>query len=223
MISVVLVLVLHFQGFGIGNKLTVPVCKQHRAFSRYCWVPNYKGRGHKNYTQFWSLHGHEVVQQIQTPPVLHSSLPVILYLRCGDILTSSHIEYPIQSAKCLSSVIWWLRPYTRVTLMAAGHSKSTQAETRLKQACICEELIVKALRVLRGTFDVEIRRVRDAWEDWWTLHRAQKVLALIPSSFAFSAKAGALREIKILGAHDNLPVWVKCNATNNVAPSSQWT
>lgn len=53
--------------------------------------------------------------------------------------------------------------------MAAGHSGSTHAPTLLKQARMCEELIVQALRVLRPTFDVEIRRVRNEWEDWWTL------------------------------------------------------
>ena len=181
MISVALVPMVSVWGFGIRNKLTVPVCKQHRAFSQYCWVPSYKGHGHQNYTHFWSSHGHEVVKHIQAPPVATSSLPAIVYLRCGDILTTPHIAYPIQSAKCLSSLIGWLRPYTAVALMAAGHSGSTHAPTLLKQARMCEELIVQALRVLRPTFDVEIRRVRNEWEDWWTLHRAQKVLALIPS------------------------------------------
>ena len=197
----------------IGNALTIPVCEKHKGFSKYCWVPGYRGGSHKNFTQFWLDHGHEVVK-LTPGAVPHENLQAVVHLRCGDVLTYEppHPAYPISTPECLEPIISWFRPFTRVSFLSGGHRNTKSPDKIALQDARCENLTMGFLRVLRKHFDVDFRRIRDKWEDWWAIHRAQKVLALVPSSFVFSAKAHALSDIKIIGNFDTPPVWKKCDA-----------
>tara|TARA_A100001015_G_scaffold212384_2_gene238158 strand:+ start:370 stop:1050 length:681 start_codon:yes stop_codon:yes gene_type:complete len=213
MLCSAVLLLLGEQRKAIGNDLTVPICQKYKGFSKYCWVPSYRGGSHKNFTQFWLDHGHEVVR-LTPGSVPHDSLQAVVHLRCGDVMTFDppHPAYPISSPRCLEPIIKWLHPFTRVSLLIAGHQNTKDPNKIALQNARCEHLTMGFLNLLKKHFDVDLRRIRDKWEDWWAIHRAQKVVALVPSSFVFSAKAHALSDLKIIGKFDTPPVWEKCEA-----------
>ena len=197
---------------GIGNTLTIPVCREMGAPLQYCWVPHYRNSRPFNYTQFWKTNGHTIVAQLDAPvqPVTYNA---IVHLRCGDVLVRRHPVYTIADTPCFERALAWLDRFDTVTFMSGGHVDKSIREQAEKQ---CDELIAKFLVVLRRSFDVRVLRIRESWDDWWLLHRAQRVLAIVPSSFVFSAKAHALTEVRMLSPiYRDRPVWKHCNTTSN--------
>lgn len=198
----------HAASAAIGNALSAAVCRTHGVFP-YCWVPSWQGQSH-NWTAFWTTHGHEVVRA--APRHHAAAVDAAVHLRCGDVIMHTHKAYPFACKRCLQAALAWLAPAEHVIMVVGGHHK---AQDRDEERSRCALAISHYLAVFRDHgFDVTIRHSRESWPDWWFLHHAHKVLALVPSSFSFTAKAHDLAGLRIIGGYDDLPVWQLCRNTS---------
>ena len=190
---------------GLGNDLSAKVCEAHKK-PVYCWDP----KRLQNWTKFWMTYGHEVVQSAIRQDV--DPVGAAVHVRCGDILLEGRSIDPIYQyacKHCVEDALAWLSPYTHVHFVVGGHITSQQDP--LKEKHRCAAMVGRYMDVfLRHKFDVTVRYTRETWKDWWFLHRAHKVLAVVPSSFSFTAKAHDLLALKIIGAHNIPPVWQHC-------------
>lgn len=196
-------LLLHAAGAGIGNQLSGKVCMAHDQF-KYCWVPSWGGRS-LNWTEFWTEHGHEVAPMAPMRKV--DAVEAAVHVRCGDVSLNDHAAYPYACRACVVEALQWLEPHTHVVFVVGGHNQRNATDEKRR----CAAIVGHYTSIFRDhKFDVTVRWARDKWDDWWLLHRAHKVLAVVPSSFSFTAKAHDLRSLRIIGGHDDPPVWQLC-------------
>ena len=182
----------------VGNEATNEVCKRNNK-PAYCWLPP-KSNQKWNYTDFWK----------RQPPfdlAAHGD-KVVFHLRCGDILNGKHKVYQLACNECFYSLKAWFKNATSALLIAAGHGSDSERDG------LCGALAHHYSMVIRNFIHrVSVEFVNDAEHDWNQLHHARKVVAIVPSSFPFSAKVGYLDELKILGRRSQIP-WVHpCNHT----------
>lgn len=160
----------------IGNALTRNVCLRHGQ-SQFCWEPLYN----PDYTRFWS--------QQPAPNLKHLSLPEtptydsVVHIRCGDALVSNTSRwYQPACLSCFRAQLNWLGK-NDILVIAGGHGRSAQTDS------ICANLISMYTLALESIGrPIAIRMNMHHYEDFAILYRAKRVLTVMPSSFAFSAK-----------------------------------
>ena len=169
----------------IGNALTRNVCLRHKQ-SQFCWEPLYN----PDYTRFWSQ---------ASPNLKHLSLPEtpaydsVVHIRCGDVLVSNTSRwYQPACLSCFKAQLNWLGK-NNILVIAGGHGRSAQTDS------ICASLLSVYTRALESIGrPIAIRMNMHHHEDFAILHRAKRVLTVMPSSFAFSAKMDNLSGLRML-------------------------
>lgn len=195
--------------WGLGNDLSRKVCLAHlNTHTPYCWDPHFWQDKSKNWTLFWELHGHKISKNIPRKHV--SPVGAAVHIRCGDVIIENVKGYSYACRRCLVDALQWLLPYTQVTFVVGGHKISRNNADKARQQC-ARAVSHYTTIFHQHNFDVTVRYTREMWEDWWFLHQAHKVLALVPSSFSFTAKAHDLLSLKIIGTFDIPPVWHYCD------------
>ena len=117
-------------------------------------------------------------------------------MRCGDILGDWHPPvYRLACDHCFAGITDWIGNTSHALLIAAGHNGAQYASR-------CESAINHYTKVISKFIPhVSVQKSNTAAEDWHLMHAADKVVAIIPSSFSFSSKVGHLDQLKILGPH----------------------
>lgn len=188
-----------------GNILTERVCLNNGK-QKYCWEPNDAQKW--NYTEFWEQ---------QQPFLVGDRVDrVVFHMRCGDILTHGGAGYRFACDNCIKTLAPWYKNATRALIIAAGHQSNALRDAR------CGELAMHYSKVISKVIPhVSIEFTNSPEHDWNVMHIARKVVAIVPSSFSFSAKVGRLNELKILGL-DGSPWLHPCGSTKPKAWSKEF-
>lgn len=201
--------------WGLGNDLSVKVCKAHHK-PPYCWDPKFWHKRTQSWAQFWETYGTEIANV--APQTNVSSVGAAVHIRCGDVLLEPIKGYSYACKGCLVNALKWLLPYAHVHFVVGGHFPNQISRNDAVQAKHrCAAVVNHYMAIFNEHhFDVTVRYSRESLEDWWFLYRAHKVMALVPSSFSFTAKAHNLSSLKILGGFDIPPVWQYCRNASKV-------
>ena len=230
-----------------GNVATNKICNQHNQ-SNNCWSPlHFDNRSTKNlekskkpqkkqfsllpqkkqqkksffldYTTFWRRHGHEVEKPCKIGGRSRGAgLYEVIHLRCGDILVRNHHEYTVPTTECINTALAWL-PSPEVYLLVGGHSVDSRDDAVADRRCAA--LTKRVVSVIQAAGKrVTLLTNGTQCDDWATLVGARYVLALISSSFVFTAKVRSLSDLKMISAAvtSAAPWWFHCAATQ---PTSQ--
>ena len=192
----------------MGNDLSVKVCKAHHK-TPYCWDPKFWRGQLPNWSLFWEAHGSEIAG----PPKTETTVDAAVHIRCGDVILAPVKGYSYACRSCLVDTLDWLLPYTHVHFVVGGHFPNGHSRRDAAVATHRCAAVVNHYKAIfnKHNFEVTVRYFGNATEDWWLLYRAHRVLALVPSSFSFTAKAHNLSSLKILAGFDIPPVWHDCN------------
>lgn len=206
-----------------GNVLAGRVCRAHGK-DEYCWQETRPWS-----LPFWRGHGAEVGRGLRLPEA--PSHEAIVHIRCGDIMIKEQIpdarvwsraRYPrtylMPCASCVAANAKWLG--RKAILIVGGHmadhfSKSHTDTMRgaevAEAASRCQEYTKLYTGALNGA-GVEIERQRHgAWDDFALLRKAKRVLAIVPSSFVFAAKANRLDSLRMIAPFNHsAPWWYDC-------------
>lgn len=192
-----------------GNLATNKICHRHNQ-SKYCWSPLHFDNK-DNYTSFWLRHGRRV-EPLGGGRSRGTAVYDVVHLRCGDILVTRGREYTVPTTECIDASLAWL-PSPKVYLLVGGHTRkvnSTLADIR------CAALTKKVVSVMQAAGKrVTLLTNGTQRDDWATLFGARYVLALISSSFVFTAKITSLSNLKMMSAAvtSAAPWWFHCDAT----------
>ena len=191
-------------GTSMGNGLTRNVCTQH-GMHHWCWDPRFMDPA--NYTSFWVHFGHKIANVAARK---RRSGYNVVHLRCGDTLHLRHPIYTVPCISCLDRELAWLNSSMRVDFIVGGHK-----EHNARGMCTAlVDLYMQALlrRIPRYLITLHMYE-RSAEADWLALRDAQRVLALSPSSFVFSARGGNFRHLRMLSSFDTSAPWFRMCVT----------
>lgn len=200
-----------------GNKRTERVCARHGQ-PVFCWAPprfNATPNG-PTYAAFWEAHGPEIEPMpggtSRVPPGINYS---VVHLRCGDILAgtpSRNSVYHLPSQACLAGHLGWLDRHRHTIFLAGGHTANTPQDKIDRAVRRCKRLVTHYTATLAAYgITAHVLPEGSQRDDWATLHGAQQVLALVPSSFVMTTQAHALTHLHMLTTHDvNASWWARC-------------
>lgn len=159
---------------GHGNIITFKTCRAH-GLIQTCWHPMRMIHG---YEAFW------LKQPQYNSTVLNIvTHPLVVHLRCGDVLLDYHELYMIPCRSCFSHV----NISGPTIMLVGGHGRSPDTDARCGPLAMYYASIMKDLGA-----DVTVRFYGDAKHDWSLLAAAKRAIAISPTSFAFSARVGLL-------------------------------
>lgn len=175
-----------------GNALTRRTCLA-AGHSQFCWEPRYM---HNGYSTFWRKQRPYKLSAGAVEPI---SEPLVVHLRCGDILVRRHKSYALPCLSCLRG----LHLPNTATLVVGGHGGTPESEAR------CGALAAFYARFaetrLNSTWSVTFSV--NAERDWLRLRNARRVIALIASSFVFSARVGSLDNLTMFSPPVKRATW----------------
>ena len=201
-VIVVVIVVMSRDGsvHSYGNKSTSSVCTRHgRPF--FCWYP----RNDSTYTAFWKAHGGEVNPLVKTGHKKGNY--TVFHLRCGDIMNEHNTMYMPPPDSCVKKAAAGVNT-TNLIFMTGGHHSTPRADRR------CARFMKRYTAIIQAAHpgaSLTISQGGTQKNDWLVLHNAKSVVALITSSFVFSAKAHDLSALKMLSYLErDVPWWINC-------------